>query len=168
MYKAGTATEKITPTEPLWMAGFAARTEPSKGVISDLFASAVTLDDETGGRLVIASIDLIAVTKAIADPVYEAVQRELGLPREQLILACTHTHFGPEFRDDKVLFFKVPPDYAAKLPALRQRLIDALVRVILESTKKMVPVRLVARRSAAGFARTSGPRASPSPRCPPE
>ena len=152
MYKAGTASEKITPTEPLWMAGYAARTQPAQGTISDLFASALALEDSAGGWLIIASIDLIAITKAITDPVCEAVQRELGLPRERLVLPCTHTHFGPEFRDDKVTFFKVPPEYATKLPTFRQQLIDALVRVIVASTKNMVPVRLVARRSAAGFA----------------
>src|SRR5438045_4360842 len=58
--------------------------------------SALALEDAQGGRLVIASIDLIAVTKAIADPVYEAVQRTTGLSPERLILAATHTHYGPE------------------------------------------------------------------------
>ena len=27
-YKAGTATHQITPTEPLWMAGYSSRTKP--------------------------------------------------------------------------------------------------------------------------------------------
>ena len=151
-YNAGAATERITPPEPVWMAGFAARTHAAKGKISDLFASALALQDDTGGWLIIASVDIIAITKVIADAVYAAVERELGLPRERLILAATHTHFGPEFREDKALFFNVPPEFARFLPAVRMQLIDALVRVIIASTKNMVPVRLVARRSSAGFA----------------
>src|SRR5688500_2684081 len=147
MYRAGTATEIITPTEPLWLAGYAARTEPAKGKISDLRASALALEDDEGGRLVIVSVDLIAITKAIADPVAAAALKQIGLPRERLILAASHTHYGPEFRDDKALFFKVPPEYAAKFPAVRQKLIDLIVRVIVEATQKTIPVRLFARRS---------------------
>src|SRR4051794_27553334 len=142
-YKAGTATEKITPPTGFWMAGFAARTQPSRGTVSDLFTSALALEDNAGGRLIIVSVDLIAITQAIAEPVYAAVKRELGLPRERLILAASHTHFGPEFRDDKALFFNVPPDYAAKFADLRKNIIDAIVRVIVASTQNMVPVKLV-------------------------
>src|SRR5687767_5127047 len=152
MYKAGTATEIITPNEPLWLAGYAARTEPAKGKISDLRANALALEDDERGRLVIVSIDLIAITKAIADPVSAAVEKQIGLPRERLILAASHTHYGPEYRDDKALFFKVPPQYAAKFSALRQKIIDAIVRVIVEATDTTVPVRLFARRSKATFA----------------
>jgi hypothetical protein len=152
MYQAGTATEVITPTEPLWLAGYAARTEPAKGTISDLNANAVALRDDTGGWLIFASVDLIAVTKAIADPVYARVEAEIGLPRERLILAATHTHYGPEFRDDKALFFNVPAEYAAKFAGVRSRIIDALTRVIVAATKNTVPVRLFARRASATFA----------------
>jgi hypothetical protein len=152
MYKAGTTTEIITPAESLWLAGYAARTEPAKGKISDLHATAVALEDEQGGRLVIASVDLIAVTKAIADPVAAAVEKEIGLPRERLILAATHTHYGPEYRDDKALFFNIPPDYAAKFADVRRLVIDKLTEVIIASTKNMVPVRLYARKATATFA----------------
>src|SRR5438046_9096764 len=111
MFKAGTSSAKVTPDEPLWLAGYAARTEPAKGKISDLYASALTLEDSQGGKLIIASIDLIAITKSIADPVYEIVQREIGLPRERLILAATHTHYAPEVRPDQELLFHIPREY---------------------------------------------------------
>ena len=152
MWKAGTASEVVTPGEPLWLAGYAARIEPAKGKISDLTASALALEDDSGGRLVIASIDLIAVTRIITHSVYEAVERAIGLPRERLILASTHTHYGPEFRPDKALFFKIPPDYAAKIEPVARRMAEALSRVIVEATRNMVPVKLFARRASAGFA----------------
>src|SRR3954467_733435 len=96
-FRAGNAVEKITPDEPLWLAGYLVRKEPAKGMISDLYASALAIENESGGRLVIVSVDLIAITKTIAEPVYDAVRRQLGLPRERLVLAATHTHYGPEF-----------------------------------------------------------------------
>jgi hypothetical protein len=84
--------------------------------------------------------------------VYAAVMREIGLTRERLVLAATHTHYAPEFRPDKALFFKIPPEYAAKIEPTAAKMAAALARVIAESTRCMVPVRLFARRSKAGFA----------------
>src|SRR5256714_14450663 len=136
MYSAGAASERITPDEPLWLAGYAARTQPAKGKISDLFASALALDDGDGGRLVIASMDIIAITRSVAERVYQAVEAQLDLPRERIILAATHTHYGPEFRPDKALFFKIPPEYAAKIEPTAVKLADALIRVIVTASKE--------------------------------
>src|SRR6476659_3891620 len=122
MYKAGTATEIITPTEPLWMAGYAARTKPAQGKVSDLRASSLAIEDGVGGWLIIVTVDLIAITRAISEPLCAALERELGIPRERIILAASHTHYGPEFRDDKATFFNVPPDYAKFFPAVRLQL----------------------------------------------
>src|SRR5437868_4871341 len=146
-WRAGTAVERITPHEPLWLAGYLVRKEPAKGEISDLYAGALALEDETRGRLVIASVDLIAVTRAIADPVYDAIERQLGLPRDRVILAATHTHYGPEFRLDKVPLFLIPPEYAAKVTETARRIADAIVRVIVAAVNDLEPVRLFASRT---------------------
>jgi neutral ceramidase len=151
-WRAGTASEKITPDEPLWLAGYLVRKEPAKGTISDLYASALSLEDESGGRLVIVSVDLIAITRTIAEPVYDAVLRQLGLPRERLVLAATHTHYGPEFRPDKVPLFLIPQEYAAKVAETGRRITDAIVRVIVAAVNDLEPVRLFATRTLASFA----------------
>ena len=151
-WRAGTASAIITPDEPLWLAGFAARTKPAQGKISDLHVSALALEDEAGERLVIASMDIIAITRIVADPVFERVREATGLSRERLILAATHTHFGPEFRPDKVLFFKIPPGYADKVTATAAKLADAFVQVITDALDRLEPVRLFVRETAAGFA----------------
>jgi len=152
-YRAGTASELITPTEPLWLAGYLARSEPAKGKISDLHASALALEDSQGQRLIIASIDLIAITKVIADPIYQAVEQQLNLPRERLILAATHTHYGPEFRPDKEVFFRIPREYGgAKITGIAKKISDALTRVILDACENFEPVRLFARITSASFA----------------
>jgi hypothetical protein len=152
MWKCGTASTVITPKEPLWLAGYAARTRPSQGTISDLRATALVLEDDAGGRLAIVSVDLIAITQAIATHAYAGIENALGLPRERVILAASHTHFGPEFRPDKVLFFKVPPEYAAKVPPVGKLMGEAIARVAAEAANGLKPARLVARRASAGFA----------------
>src|SRR5260370_916921 len=40
-WKAGAAKVSITPSQPIWMAGYDARIKPSEGVLRDIFAEAV-------------------------------------------------------------------------------------------------------------------------------
>src|SRR6476620_210601 len=104
-YKAGSASVCFTPDEPYWLAGYAVRTEPARGKISDLYASALALEDETGQRFVIASADIIAVNPELRDRVADQIQKGHGIPSRQLLLTATHSHYAPEFRPDKALFF---------------------------------------------------------------
>ena len=46
-WKAGTA-RVITPKTPMWMSGYAARTKPSQGVVHDLWAKALAIEDPSG------------------------------------------------------------------------------------------------------------------------
>jgi hypothetical protein len=152
IWRAGTASETYTPTEPLWLAGYLVRREPAKGKISELTASALALEDSSGNRLVICSIDLIAITKIVADPVYEAVERKTGLKRQQLVLAATHTHYAPEFRPDKAPLFLIPDEFAAKIERTASRIVEVLTRVIVGSLRNMEPVRLYMSQTSANFA----------------
>src|SRR3954465_13988559 len=106
-FKAGAASIRITPDEPVWLAGFAVRTEPAKGKLSDLFVKALAIEDERGARVVIVSVDLIAISRAVAHSVAVAARDRFGLSRDQLLLCATHTHYGPELRPDKVPFFHI-------------------------------------------------------------
>jgi len=170
-YKASTATVCITPDEPLWLAGYAARTAPARGKISDLYASALALEDETGQRFVIASMDIIAISPVIAEPVVDAVRNHHGIERQQVLLSATHTHYGPEFRPDKQVFFNIPTEYGAKLPAVAEKLSAALTQAIDQALARLEPVRLFARKTTAGFAHNrrregAASRATPGTRQP--
>ncbi len=151
-YKAGAASVCFTPDEPFWLAGYAVRTAPARGKISDLFVSALALEDETGQRFVIASAEIIVVNAEIADRVAEVTQTRHGLSRQQLLLAATHTHYAPEFRKDKQLFFHISDEYGAKLPAVADKLIAAFTDAIDQALARLEPVRLFARKTTAGFA----------------
>src|SRR5207249_11303240 len=52
-WKAGVAVQVITPTEPMWMSGYAARNKPAEGKLQDLYVKALALEDPSGGRLVL-------------------------------------------------------------------------------------------------------------------
>jgi neutral ceramidase len=151
-YKVGAARVCITPDEPLWLAGYASRKAPARGKVSDLFASALALEDSNGERFVMVSVDLIAVTPILAEPVVEAVRVRHGLGRHEVLLTATHTHYGPEFRPDKQVFFKIPDGYAEKIPEVAGKIAALLVEVIGKALERREPARLIVRKTSAGFA----------------
>src|SRR5262245_34193046 len=50
-FKVGVAKIDITPTEPIYLSGYAARTHASDGVTTHLFAKALALEDRGGSRV---------------------------------------------------------------------------------------------------------------------
>src|SRR6266545_6672873 len=66
-WKAGLASIDITPTEPIWLAGYAARTHPSEGAVHPIYAKALALEDSRKNRLVIVTTDLLGFTRALSD-----------------------------------------------------------------------------------------------------
>ena len=49
-WKAGVAVKVITPSEPMWMAGYAGRNKPAEGKEHDLHVKALALEDADGRR----------------------------------------------------------------------------------------------------------------------
>ena len=151
-WKAGAASVVITPTEPMWLAGWAARRQPASGKTMDLFVKALALEDANGGRVVIVTADLIAVPRSLAMKVAAQAQGRWNLPRERLLFNASHTHTGPEVRPDKVPFFEIPPQLAAKIEPYVSQLEDKIVAAIGIALETLEPANLRAHQFAAGFA----------------
>lgn len=151
IWKAGAAKAVITPTEPMWLAGWAVRKEPSHGTISDLFCRALTIEDASGTKLVIVSVDLIALPKWLVDPVAQAIEKRFGIARSQIVFCASHTHCGPEIRPDKEYFFQIPHEWMEKVPAYNERLKETMTRAIAESIERLVPAQLFFSQTKATF-----------------
>src|SRR5882762_4311852 len=80
-WRAGTAAIKITPQKPVLMSGYASRTKPFERVERDLFAKALALDDGSGHRAVILTMDLIGLSATIAEPVAQRIGEKNNLKR---------------------------------------------------------------------------------------
>src|SRR4051812_4089491 len=152
MFRAGAASAPITPDEPLWLAGYAVRTGPPRGKITELYASAPTVEDQTGQRLVIASIENLSIPPAITEPVARSLQARHGLARHELLLAATHTHYAPEHRSGMQPFYRIPEEYVAKMPAIIEALVAGLTNAIDGALARVEPVRLFATKTSADFA----------------
>src|SRR5689334_23515671 len=109
-YKAGLATQVITPRQPIYLSGYAARTHASEGMVHDLKAKALAIEDKSHGRLVIVTTDLIGLPRSITDIIAARVQKEHGLERARLIINSSHTHTGPLIARNLELMFELKPD----------------------------------------------------------
>ena len=157
-WRAGTGRVKFTPDEPMWLAGYAVRKEPARGTLSDLHVTALALEDAQGAKLILASADIIAIPVAIADAAAAQVrEHHPQVPRENFVFAATHTHYGPEIRLDKALFFNIPPQYAQKIPQAAANLTTAIASAIEQALNDLTPATLHVRHATATFAKNRRP-----------
>ena len=152
-WKAGVAATTITPAEPMWLAGWAARREPATGKSADLFTKALALQDAEGSSALIITADLIAIPREVAQQVSAQLQARRGIPRDRILFNASHTHTGPEVRPDKVPFFEIPAEYAAKIGPYVSGLVDKMVSISTAALESPQPVTLTIRGAKADFAR---------------
>ncbi|MFN9742403.1 MAG: neutral/alkaline non-lysosomal ceramidase N-terminal domain-containing protein [Acidobacteriota bacterium] len=108
--KAGLATVVITPSKPVWMAGYAARTKPAEGKLHDLYAKAIAIEDAEGNRVVLVTSDLLGFTQDLAMSITERAARDFKLRRDQIILNASHTHSGPVVRQSLIGAYDLQAD----------------------------------------------------------
>lgn len=151
-FKAGVAVKVITPTEPLWMAGYANRTKPAEGKLHDLHVKALALEDSHGTKLVLLTSDLLGLPRHLSDAVAEDVRRRTGLPRERLLLTSSHTHCGPVLAESLQDMYPLTADQPAKIAAYTDRLRGLMVEIIVAALADLRPARLSVGAGTARFA----------------
>src|SRR5829696_6264045 len=141
-FKAGTASKVITPTEPLWMAGYANRNKPCDTKRHDLWVKALALEDPAGTRFVLLTSDPCGIPRSVSEPVCAEVMKQTGLKRAQILLTCSHTHCGPVVRDNLIDMYDMPADFLYKNRANTERLRGRMVETILGAVKDLKPATL--------------------------
>ena len=131
-WKVGVAKSKITPEQNIWMAGYAARTEPSKGILHDLWAKALFIEDSLGNAALLVTTDLLGIPKEMSDQIRNAIYDEMGLSRSQIILSSSHTHSGPVLTNSLRSIYPVDD----KQNAIINNYTDGLIEKIIDLAKK--------------------------------
>jgi neutral ceramidase len=90
----GIARQDITPTAPVTMAGYANRTDLSKG-IHDSLSVRVVVFKSGEERLVIISTDVIGFYDGTAKIIHESLTEKYKLKPSQVFLTAIHTHAAP-------------------------------------------------------------------------
>ena len=139
---AGVSRVNITPTESMWMAGYASRTHPSERKLQDLWAKALVLKDAKGNTAVLVTTDLIGFPKNIADNICNRLKIEYRLSRSQIILNSSHTHSGPVLQGNLVDVYPMGPKEWEKVDHYSLQLEDQIVKVVGKASGALEPVNL--------------------------
>jgi hypothetical protein len=151
-WKAGVAIQAITPTQPMWLAGYGSRNHPAEGKETDLYVKALALEGPDGGRVVLLTSDLVGIPRSLSEAVAEAVRRRIGLPRERLLLTVSHTHCGPVLRDGLADMYLMPPEEAVKIDPYTEQVKGWMIDAILRAVGDLRPARLSYGQGKATFA----------------
>jgi len=133
-WRAGAASIVITPEQSMWMAGYASRTEPASGKLTELWAKALVLDDNQGNRGVMLTLDLIGIAHGLAQRVCDALAREYGFDRHQIMICTSHTHSGPVVGHD------LDPLHYMAVDKTQKKLIDEYADALIEKVVTVVGI----------------------------
>lgn len=95
--KAGIAKIDITPTENLYMGGYAdsGRVGPSDGVYGKISIRALVLDDNIN-RIVFIEADIVSLPPEDYMRVNKLISAGTGIPSQNIMLGCVHNHSAPD------------------------------------------------------------------------
>ena len=93
VFLAGFGKTDITPEEPVPMQGYADdRNRISTGLVTYLEAVCVAITDTSGETMLFLVGDTSWATPVVAKPTIEAIEAQLGIPAENIVISGTHTH----------------------------------------------------------------------------
>ena len=150
-WRAGLGREKITPTDALWMTGYASRDHPAEGTSQDLWVKALAISDSAGNRAVLLTLDLCGVTREISDRVALEIMQRYGLPRSAVMTNVSHTHCSPWLEGSIVGLRIFPPDGVKKAAIYRAALEKKMIAAAAHALDSMTPATLAWSEDQATF-----------------
>lgn len=136
-WKAGTGKVVITPRQSMWMAGYAARTKPSEGVLHDLWAKALVLQDPSGRQAVLVTLDLCGISRGLSNEIRDALKSEHGLDRAHIVLACSHTHTGPVVRENLITMYGLDDEQMRRVESYAQELKAGILKAVQDAMRNV-------------------------------
>lgn len=150
-WRAGVARAVITPSTPVWLAGYGSKRAPD-GVLHDLWMKALAIESADGTRAVLVTSDFQGVPASMSDRVFAAVGERHGLGRDALMITFSHNHCGPRLGDDLQDYY---PEDAAQERLVAEytddcvgRMIDLVGRALVD----LAPATLSTTRGRCTFA----------------
>ncbi|MDG3003442.1 neutral/alkaline non-lysosomal ceramidase N-terminal domain-containing protein [Paludisphaera mucosa] len=150
----GVARVDVSPSGPIRLSGYLARTTESKGIGHPIYAKALAIGSDDQKPVILVSVDNVGVSDAIVGEIAERLERKVGLPRERLALGASHTHSAPLLTGVLPNIFGKPiaADQQAKIDAYTREFVDKIERVCLEALADRKPATLSWAQGKVGFA----------------
>lgn len=168
-WQAAAARASITPQEPVWLAGYAARTGPAEGVLGDLHARGLALVDGDGNRLVVVSLEIIEIPAPLRDRITTLAAERHGLAPHELLVNVSHTHGGPMVSSRTVAEWGLDPIWGPRADAYVDFLLTRIDDVIGTALRTLAPATVGHATTRCGFAMnrrlptSGGVRMAPNP-----
>jgi hypothetical protein len=150
-WKAGVARVAITPEQPMWMAGYAARDHASEGTMHDLWAKALAMEDASGRQAILVTTDLLGFPKGLSDRIRDRLEEKFGLSRAQIILNSSHTHSGPVLENSLVDIYPLDAEQSGKIALYTQRLEEQVLALVGDALEALAPAQLYAANGVTRF-----------------
>lgn len=186
-WRAGVSKRDITPTRPVRLSGYAARSTPSVGVADSIHVRALALqgtarrepgdspDSKTdlAQRYILVSVDSIGLPEAITLKVLAKIREKLNVLRSEIVFCASHSHTTPHLDGGLTNLFSVDLP-AAELQASQDYtrfFIDQVAATVIEALEQVEPVELSIGKGEAFFGsnrRVLANRAWAGPGNPPE
>lgn len=151
-WMAGTARSVITPKQPTWMAGYGSRTSPSEGTIHDLWCKALVLEDDAQHRAALVTLDICGIGRPLSLEIRDILKQRFGLERDQVVLACSHTHTGPVVGTNLITMYPMDSEQRTRVEEYAVYLRDTIVRTVSEAREHLEPVQVAWETGRADFA----------------
>ena len=133
VFKAGFGVRNITPKDSVPMASYGdARDRWSTGMYSELEARCVAVQDAEGNLLLFIVGDLSWCPNALGKRIRTELNKELGIPEENIILSGTHTHASV---DTSLTEF-------ASVPAYNTRYVDGMKGAAHDAVADLKPAEV--------------------------
>ena len=102
-FKVGYHKVNITPEDSVPMGGYNKPSERmSTGYNDYLYATVCAITDESGETAILIGIDLTSSYSRVSHDIREAIEKEHGIPFENILYSASHMHTGPDLNSDKM------------------------------------------------------------------
>ena len=142
LWQVGVARVDITPTDSLWLAGYASRDHAAEGTLHRLWVKALALKDQNGNRGVLITTDLLGFPKNISDKIFERCEKRYQLAKSQIILSSSHTHTGPVLRESLYNIYPLSDEHIEMIDSYSRQLENDIVTLIGQAFENMVSAQL--------------------------
>ena len=151
-WRAGVAKANITPEKPLWLAGYADRTNVSNGKVMDLWIKVLALEDEHKNRGVFLTSDTLGIPAQISQHLLAAFKARYQLRPDQVILSASHTHCGPVLSGAMMDMYPLSSEQSKDIDIYTKELERKIVEAVGKAIEDLSPTRLSAGRGETAFA----------------
>ncbi|HZL89794.1 MAG TPA: neutral/alkaline non-lysosomal ceramidase N-terminal domain-containing protein [Pirellulaceae bacterium] len=154
VWSAGAAKANITPPTFMWMAGYASRDHVAEEKLTDLWAKALVLEDPSGHRAVLITLDLVGIDRPLSQSICSRLQAKHGLRREQIAINCSHTHTGPVVARNlrPMHYLMLNDEQKAQVDSYATLLEEKIAAAVVEAIDKLAPSQISWGSGKATFA----------------